>query len=92
MLTRAGDFKSRQPSMRPIGVAPIAYAGERLHYGSMKEESTLDPVFKALADPTRRLLLDRLRHQNGQTLTELCRSLEMARQSATQPGRAGCGA
>ena len=50
----------------------------------MTEERTLDPVFKALADPTRRLLLDRLRHQNGQTLTELCRSLEMARQSATQ--------
>lgn len=42
------------------------------------------PVFKALADPTRRLLLDRLRHRNGQTLTELCDSLEMARQSATQ--------
>jgi uncharacterized protein YndB with AHSA1/START domain/DNA-binding transcriptional ArsR family regulator len=48
------------------------------------EANTLGPVFKALADPTRRLLLDRLRHQNGQTLTELCRSLDMARQSATQ--------
>jgi uncharacterized protein YndB with AHSA1/START domain/DNA-binding transcriptional ArsR family regulator len=44
----------------------------------------LGPVFKALADSTRRLLLDRLRHRNGQTLTELCDSLEMARQSATQ--------
>ncbi|WP_024285935.1 metalloregulator ArsR/SmtB family transcription factor [Cellulomonas sp. KRMCY2] len=50
----------------------------------MTEEWTLDPVFKALADPTRRLLLDRLRHHDGQTLTELCRSLEMVRQSATQ--------
>jgi uncharacterized protein YndB with AHSA1/START domain/DNA-binding transcriptional ArsR family regulator len=48
------------------------------------EKSTLDPVFKALADPTRRLLLDRLRQRNGQTLSELCGSLEMARQSATQ--------
>lgn len=48
------------------------------------EESTLAAVFKALADPTRRLLLDRLRRQNGQTLSELCRSLEMTRQSATQ--------
>ncbi len=47
-------------------------------------DEVLDPVFKALADPTRRLLLDRLRHRNGQTLTELCASLEMARQSATQ--------
>lgn len=44
----------------------------------------MDRVFKALADPTRRLLLDRLRTQNGQTLTELCQHLGMARQSATQ--------
>ena len=43
-----------------------------------------DPVFKALADPTRRLLLDRLREHNGQTLRELCEHLGMARQSATQ--------
>jgi uncharacterized protein YndB with AHSA1/START domain/DNA-binding transcriptional ArsR family regulator len=44
----------------------------------------VDEVFKALADPTRRLLLDRLREQNGQTLSELCDRLAMARQSATQ--------
>jgi uncharacterized protein YndB with AHSA1/START domain/DNA-binding transcriptional ArsR family regulator len=43
-----------------------------------------DAVFKALADPTRRLLLDRLRERNGQTLGELCGPLAMARQSATQ--------
>ena len=43
-----------------------------------------DPVFKALADPTRRLLLDRLHEHNGQTLGELCGRLDMARQSATQ--------
>ena len=44
----------------------------------------LDLVFKALADPTRRLLLDRLRVRTGQTLGELCQYLEMTRQSATQ--------
>ena len=43
-----------------------------------------DVVFRALADPTRRALLDRLRERNGQTLGELCGPLEMARQSATQ--------
>jgi uncharacterized protein YndB with AHSA1/START domain/DNA-binding transcriptional ArsR family regulator len=48
------------------------------------EAATVDLVFKALADPTRRLLLDRLREQNGQTLRELCTRLDMARQSATQ--------
>jgi uncharacterized protein YndB with AHSA1/START domain len=44
----------------------------------------LDLAFKALADPTRRLLLDRLRERNGQTLGELCGSLAMARQSVSQ--------
>lgn len=44
----------------------------------------MDAVFKALADSTRRLLLDRLRERNGQTLRELCERLDMARQSATQ--------
>jgi uncharacterized protein YndB with AHSA1/START domain/DNA-binding transcriptional ArsR family regulator len=41
-------------------------------------------VFRALADPTRRALLDRLGERNGQTLGELCGPLAMARQSATQ--------
>ncbi|MFB9357719.1 ArsR/SmtB family transcription factor [Actinoplanes nipponensis] len=44
----------------------------------------MDLVFKALSDPTRRLLLDRLHEQNGQTLAELCARLAMTRQSATQ--------
>ena len=43
-----------------------------------------DVVFKALADPTRRHLLDLLREHDGQTLGELCAHLDMARQSATQ--------
>lgn len=43
-----------------------------------------DIVFKALADPTRRRLLDRLASDNGQTLGALCRQLDMARQSVTQ--------
>jgi len=41
-------------------------------------------VFKALADPTRRHLLDRLHERNGQTLGELCESVDMTRQAATQ--------
>ncbi|WP_433323867.1 ArsR/SmtB family transcription factor [Spirillospora sp. CA-294931] len=48
------------------------------------EAKAMDAVFKALADPTRRLLLDRLREHNGQTLSELCERLDMKRQSATQ--------
>jgi len=44
----------------------------------------MDKVFKALADPTRRLLLDRLRDDNGQTLGELCQRLRMSRQAVTK--------
>jgi uncharacterized protein YndB with AHSA1/START domain/DNA-binding transcriptional ArsR family regulator len=44
----------------------------------------VDKVFKALADSTRRGLLDSLRRENGQTLGRLCAGLSMARQSATQ--------
>ncbi|WP_099907529.1 SRPBCC domain-containing protein [Streptomyces sp. TLI_171] len=44
----------------------------------------MDAVFKALADPTRRRLLDRLRLRDGQTLRELCEEAAMARQSVTQ--------
>ncbi|MEU7578477.1 metalloregulator ArsR/SmtB family transcription factor [Streptomyces sp. NPDC041068] len=44
----------------------------------------MDTVFKALADRTRRHLLDLLRERNGQTLGELCERVAMTRQSATQ--------
>jgi DNA-binding transcriptional ArsR family regulator len=44
----------------------------------------LDLVFKALADPTRRLLLDRLHADNGQTLGALCDELAMSRQAVTK--------
>jgi DNA-binding transcriptional ArsR family regulator len=43
-----------------------------------------DKVFKALADPNRRTLLDALYMQNGQTLGALCERLDMKRQSASQ--------
>ena len=44
----------------------------------------LDAVFKALADQSRRELLDRLRAQSGQTLGELCGSLDMSRQAVSK--------
>ena len=44
----------------------------------------MDEVFKALADPTRRELLDRLRAENGQTLGQLCQQLAMSRQAVTK--------
>ena len=44
----------------------------------------MDAVFKALADPSRRELLDQLRVAHGQTLNELCAHLDMRRQSVTK--------
>jgi DNA-binding transcriptional ArsR family regulator len=41
-------------------------------------------VFKALADPSRRHLLDRLNTRNGQNLRELSEGLDMARQSVSK--------
>jgi DNA-binding transcriptional ArsR family regulator len=44
----------------------------------------MNEVFVALADPTRRQLLDRLFARNGQTLGELCAELAMSRQAVTK--------
>jgi len=48
------------------------------------DDSQADAVFRALSDRSRRLLLDTLRERNGQTLTELCAGLAMARQSVSK--------
>jgi DNA-binding transcriptional ArsR family regulator/uncharacterized protein YndB with AHSA1/START domain len=50
----------------------------------MAAYSHLDDVFKALADPSRRKLLDSLNDRNGQTLRELSSRLDMARQSVSK--------
>src|SRR5438105_14406627 len=44
----------------------------------------MDDVFKALSDPTRRKLLDRLFANQGLTLGQLCEELDMSRQAVTQ--------
>ena len=43
-----------------------------------------DAVFRALADASRRALLDRLHARNGQTLGELCQGLDMTRQAVAK--------
>ena len=43
-----------------------------------------DAVFRALADASRRKLLDRLFESNGQTLSQLCEGLEMTRQAVAK--------
>src|SRR5580700_3570068 len=48
-------------------------------YSALVADEDEDRVFKALADPTRRFLLDRLFERDGRTLTELESELEMTR-------------
>ena len=55
------------------------HATKRLHI-----RRVLDAVFKALADPSRRKLLDELHTNNGQTLSELCAHPVMSRQAVTK--------
>jgi DNA-binding transcriptional ArsR family regulator/uncharacterized protein YndB with AHSA1/START domain len=50
----------------------------------MAAHPSIDDAFRALADPSRRLLLDRLNERAGQTLGELCSHLEMTRQSVSK--------
>ncbi len=45
---------------------------------------SMDAVFRALADESRRKLLDRLHNKNGQNLGELCVGLEMSRQAVSK--------
>ena len=50
----------------------------------MAERHNTDALFKALADPSRRRLLDLLHVHDGRTLSELCEYLDMTRQGVTQ--------
>lgn len=51
---------------------------------SSSADGSASLVFKALADPNRRRLLDLLHRENGQTLTALCKHMHMTRQGVTQ--------
>ena len=50
----------------------------------MAERPDTDLLFKALADPSRRKLLDLLHAYDGRTLNDLCEHLDMTRQGVTQ--------
>jgi uncharacterized protein YndB with AHSA1/START domain/DNA-binding transcriptional ArsR family regulator len=62
----------------------IRYAAKRLRIEIPVATPMDDDVFKALADASRRRLLDRLNAHNGQTLRQLCVGLDMARQSVSK--------
>lgn len=55
-----------------------------MHVSDVKRPDDIDRVFKALADPNRRRLLDLLRDDNGQSLGALCKRMAATRQAVTQ--------
>src|SRR5579872_3744789 len=62
-----------------------SHASDRLPMASMTEHRRdTDLLFKALADPSRRKLLDVLHAHDGRTLSDLCEHLDMTRQGVTQ--------
>jgi DNA-binding transcriptional ArsR family regulator len=61
---------------------PIIYASDYLPVTEYRRDADL--LFKALADPSRRKLLDLLHAHDGRTLNELCEHVDMTRQGVTQ--------
>jgi len=59
----------------------LSHVALRLH---IQRGFGVDEVFRALADPSRRQLLDTLNTRNGQSLQDLCAGLAMARQSVSK--------
>src|SRR5206468_8224441 len=55
-----------------------------MEHVTRSETTMADLVFKALADPGRRRLLDKLRVRGGRTLLELCEGMDMSRQAVTK--------
>ncbi len=74
------DSSWRSDAQAQVRVIPLEYATLKLHISPM----SMDAVFKALADPVRRRLLDKLHARNGQTLGELCQGQDMTRQAVTK--------
>ena len=72
----------QKASAEIFGNRCLTKATKELHIA--REVTDEDHVFKALADGSRRRLLDRLRTRKGLTLTELCEGYDMSRQAVTK--------
>ena len=76
--------KGARPPRSPTTSTSAAGDDGSTRAAGVRAGPEMDDVFRALADPSRRELLDRLNADNGQTLRELCAGLDMARQSVSK--------
>jgi DNA-binding transcriptional ArsR family regulator len=83
MTSLTGSTGWRRQALPPLGRTMILRLKRQL-FGCIIGVMSMDLVFKALADASRRQLLDRLQVRNGQTLSELCDGLAMSRQAVTK--------
>src|SRR5262249_25534416 len=82
---RAQPCKSGTPTRISNGLAAkFCNSLDRQPFGCLFIRMDEDAVFHALADASRRALLDRLRARDGQTLVELREGLEMTRQAVSK--------
>ena len=76
----AAPRHGRQGQLTGNRSVPYGQVTNRFHFSGMND----DIVFRALADASRRQLLDRLHRRNGQTLGALCQGLDMTRQAVAK--------
>ena len=76
--------RPRLPALDMQGNACLIYRQVNTCEYHMAERRDADLLFKALADPSRRKLLDLLHAHDGRTLNDLCEHLDMTRQGVTQ--------
>lgn len=69
---------------RPPGLDLLEMFGVDMQLFGCIWFGAMDAVFRALADESRRKLLDRLHEENGRTLNELCRDMGMTRQAVSK--------
>jgi len=82
--SRTTDVRAEGPVLDMQGEACISCRQAITCIYAVVERYDTDALFKALADPSRRRLLDLLHAHDGRTLNELCEHLDMTRQGVTQ--------
>ena len=83
-IERTRPTEAETPAETPAETEPETQAQPAARSGAAVRDGAQDAVFRALSDPGRRMLLDRLNDRNGLSLSDLCVDMGMTRQSVTK--------